>query len=223
MLGKQPDLRRIELRDNFDVFVDAPVADARLNELNLFATNLGQVSVGAAIDASAAVGSVLISDIPVNDTNPDDGTYGRRNLVVNCVSFDCSGGATLGQAKTAGALVAGAKLQDVGRAFFDRNAVGNPPISLAQIASALPATVDINDVIVGSLDQSDFPWEDVDLTTAGLQDFARTGATLDWNLRLNIASSRAGPGPFATTVTVTLPPRIPDVRSPHRHVRRRPH
>ncbi len=97
-------------------------------------------------------------------------------------------------------------MQDVGRAFFDHTVAGNPPISVAQITSALPASVDVNDVIVGSLDQSDFPWEDVDLTTAGLQDFAQTGATLDWNLRLNVDSSRAGPGPFATTVTVTLPP-----------------
>ena len=61
-------------------------------------------------------------------------------------------------------------------------------------------------MIVGSLDQSDFPWEDVDLTTAGLQEFARTGSTLDWNLHLTIAGSRAGAGPFDTTVAVTLPP-----------------
>ena len=207
VLAELPELRRVALKDNFDAFVDAPVTDARLNELNLFATDIGQVGVGAAIGASAAVGSVLISDIPVNDTNPDDGAYGRRNLVVDCSSgFDCSGGATLGAAQAAGALRPDAKLQDVGRAFFDRTVAGNPPISLAQIAAALPTTLDVNDVIVGSLDQSDFPWEDVDLTTAGLQDFARTGATLDWNLRLNIDSSRAGAGPFDTTVTVTLPP-----------------
>src|SRR6185295_17982911 len=80
-----------------------------------------------------------------------------------------------------------------------------PEISLTQIASALPATLDVNDVIVGSLDQADFPWEDVDLVTAGLQDFARTGATLDWNLRVAISSSRGGPGPFTATATVTLP------------------
>ncbi len=49
---------------------------------------------------------------------------------------------------------------------------GDPPISLTQIAAALPATLDVNDVIVGSLDQSDFPWEDVDLDSrrsAGLR------------------------------------------------------
>ncbi|MEO6570787.1 MAG: Ig-like domain-containing protein, partial [Ilumatobacteraceae bacterium] len=131
----------------------------------------------------------------------------RRNLVVDCsAGFACIVGATLGDAKAAGALLPTAKLQDVGRAFTDHTVAGNPLISLSQIMPALPTTLDVNDVIVGSLDQSDFPWEDVDLTTAGLQDFARTGSTLDWNLRLNIDSSRAGSGPFATTVTVTLPP-----------------
>ncbi len=66
------------------------------------------------------------------------------------------------------------------------------PRSRSQIAVTLPAGADINDVIVGSLDQSDFPWEDVDLSTAGLADFARTGATLDWDLAFDIDSSRPG-------------------------------
>ena len=40
---------------------------------------------------------------------PDDGAYGRRDLVVDCThGFDCSAGATLGQAKAAGALRPGA-------------------------------------------------------------------------------------------------------------------
>ena len=106
-----------------------------LNELNLFATDLGQIGVSAAIAASPAVGSVRIADIPINDTNPDDGAYGRRDLVVDCThGFDCSGEATLGQAKTAGALVPGAKLQDVGRAFTDNTAAGTPkpPITLGR-------------------------------------------------------------------------------------------
>ena len=76
---------------------------------------------------------------------------------------------------------------------------------LPRSLSALPVDLDVNDVIVGTLDQADFPWEDVDLETAGLQDFAQTGSTLDWNLSISIASARGGPGPFATTVTVTLP------------------
>ena len=64
-------------------------------------------------------------------------------------------------------------------------------------------------MIVGSLDQADFPWEDVDLGTAGLQEFARTGATLDWNLGFSILSSRAGAGPFDTTVTVDVAAGLP--------------
>ena len=116
VLADQPDLRRVRLRTNFDAFVDAPVADARLNELNLFATDLGQVSVSDAIDASPAVGSVRIADIPVNDTNPDDGAYGRRDLVVDCsAGFDCSGAATLGDAP------------DGRRAAPDREAAGRRP------------------------------------------------------------------------------------------------
>ncbi|MEO7369765.1 MAG: hypothetical protein ABIZ69_02815, partial [Ilumatobacteraceae bacterium] len=47
---------------------------------------------------------------------------------------------------------------------------------------------------------------DVDLKAAGLQDFARTGATLDWNLQISVSQARGGPGPFNTVATVTLPP-----------------
>jgi hypothetical protein len=207
VLAAHPDLRRVPL-NNIAVFVNSPALDASLNELNLFATDIGQINVNSAITAMPAVSSVLISDIPVNDTNPNDGAYGRRDLVVDCSqAFDCTApGATLGQAKLAGVLRAAAKLQDVGRAFFDRTVPGDPAILLDQIRTAIPAALDINDLIVGTLDQADFPWEDVDLTTAGLQDFARTGATLDWSLSVSISSARGGPGPFATTATVTLPP-----------------
>ena len=82
-------------------------------------------------------------------------------------------------------------MQDVGRADADHTVAGDPDISLAQISSALPVALDVNDVIVGTLDQADFPWEDVDLEAAGLQDFARTGSTLDWNLDISIASAVA--------------------------------
>ena len=88
---------------------------------------------------------------------------------------------------------------------------------MAQIVSALPATLDVNDVIVGSLDQTDFPWEDVDLTTAGLQDFAQHRLDARLEPALEHRRSRAGPGPFTTTVTVSLPPasaRSPDTGSP---------
>ena len=207
ILSEHPGLRRVPLRSNLAAFVGAPLLDARLNELNLFATDIGQIPLTAALDASPAVSSVLIADIPVNDANPNDGAYGRRDLVVDCANgFVCSETATLGQARAAGALRTGALIQDVGRAFIDHTVVGEPEISLTQIAAAVSPTLDVNDVIVGSLDQTDFPWEDVDLDAAGLQDFARTGSTLDWNLGISISSARGGPGPFDTIITVTLPP-----------------
>ena len=127
ILAAHPDLRRIPLAANVAVFVDAPVLDARLNELNLFATAIGQISVAAAFAASPAVGSVRIADIPVDDTNPDDGGYGRRDLVVDCSgAFTCPSGSTLADAAAAGALVAGGRLQDVGRAFVDHTVAGDP-------------------------------------------------------------------------------------------------
>ena len=45
VLAAHPDLRRMPLRPNLAAFVDAPLIDARLNELNLFATAIGQISV----------------------------------------------------------------------------------------------------------------------------------------------------------------------------------
>ena len=77
VLAQHPHLRRVTLAANFPAIVDAPLADARLNELNLFATDIGQIPVTALLDASPAVAAVRISDIPVNDTDPTDGAYGR--------------------------------------------------------------------------------------------------------------------------------------------------
>ena len=85
---------------------------------------------------SPAIGSVRIADIPIDDSNPDDGPYGRRDLVVDCAgAFACTAAATLADAKAAGALQPGAKLQDVGRAFFDHT-VGRCPADRAHRRSA---------------------------------------------------------------------------------------
>ena len=109
ILAEHPDLRRIPLAANIAVFVDAPVLDARLNELNLFATgDRSDQRRRPPWPPRPRVGSVRIADIPVDDTNPDDGGYGRRDLVVDCSgAFTCPSGSTLADAAAAGALVPG--------------------------------------------------------------------------------------------------------------------
>ena len=206
ILAALPELRRLPLAENLDVIATgAPVLDARLDELNLFATAIGEIPVTAAVAASPAVASVRVADIPVDDTNPDDGGYGRRDLVVDCSALACAP-RDARRRRCRRCARAGGRLQDVGRAFRDHRSQGSPPIAVAALGSALPPAIDLSDVVVGTLDQADFPWEDVDLTSAGLQDFARTGATLDWHLGVSLIGARSGPGPFDTTITVDLPP-----------------
>ena len=209
VLALHPDLRRVPLAANIATFARAPVLDARLNELNLFATDIGQVTVTAAINALPAVGACRICRHPRQRHQPERrrvrATRSGRQLLARLRLLSGRGDVGPGQSGRR-AADRPRKLQDVGRAFADHTVIGDPAISLTQIDAALPTALDLNDVIVGTLDQADFPWEDVDLTTAGLQDFARTGATLDWSLKVSISSARGGPGPFATTVTVTLPP-----------------
>jgi hypothetical protein len=55
VLAQHADLRRIPLAANVAAFVDAPVLDARLNELNLFTTDRQLGALQTAVDASAAV------------------------------------------------------------------------------------------------------------------------------------------------------------------------
>ena len=177
---------------NLAAFVDAPVLDARLNELNLFATDIGQITVAAALDASPAVGSVRIADIPVDDSNPDDGAYGRRDLVVDCSGgFDCSARrdarptprpparcAPAPRCRTSAGPSSTTPRPATRRSRWRRS----PPRCRRRSTSTTSSSArSIRPTSRGRTSTS---------TTAGLADFARTGSTLDWNLGFSISTAR---------------------------------
>ena len=75
VFAAHPDLRRIPLNINLGAFLGAPVMDATLNELNLFATDIGQITVAAALDASPAV------RVSADLRHPDQRHQSRRRRV----------------------------------------------------------------------------------------------------------------------------------------------
>ena len=153
---------------------------------------------------------------------------GRRTLVVDCSgAFTCPPGSTLGDTLAAGALRADAVLADVAPAFGI--------LKVGDITAALPATLEVNDVITGYLEKADFPWEDLELTTTGIQDYASVGATTAVHIDFRVTEPAGNPTdgrirmmlppgwryvPGSTVVAPALPTRSVNRRS--RPPRRRP-
>src|SRR6185503_11336318 len=81
-------------------------------------------------------------------------------------------GRTFGDARAAGAIFPNARL-----AALD----GNLQITIGQIAPGLSP-----DIEVGMLEAEDYPWEDLDVTTSGIQEFGVDATTLPYTARLRV-------------------------------------
>lgn len=187
VLDAVPLLRRPPLAANVTTFhnANAAVVDARLDEENLVVTRIGDLLVAPSVALVAQLAALPIAGIPSD----------RVALVVTCGGgLDCAH-ATLGDAAAASRIVSGARLVDLQR--------GLATVTVGDIAPALPASIEVNDVITGFLDAADFPWETLDLLTAGFQEFAPGHPSVHWVLGFH---ADGGSGPWTTTATADLPP-----------------
>ena len=66
-------------------------------------------------------------------------------------------------------------------------------LKVGDITAALPATLEVNDVITGYLEKADFPWEDLELTTTGIQDYASVGATTAVHIDFRVTEPAGNP------------------------------
>ncbi len=179
MLAEHPELRRPALGPNLVVLQasGAPIVGARLDDMNLGVTRIGDLGLsGAVAEPSSGVGAVSLDSL----------TSSERALVATCTtpSFSCTG-KTLADALAAGALNPGRTLADAGRHYGS--------VTVGQLGSSLLGDIEVNDVVTGFLDAADFPWEDLDLATAGVQDYSDDVHTLDENLSIRIASDSSNP------------------------------
>ena len=187
VLDAAPTLRRPPIAANATTFTNAhaSVIDARLDEENLDVTRIGDLLVGPAVGLVPQLAALPISGLPSQ----------RVALVVTCGGpLNCAT-ATLGDAAAAGRIKSGATLADA------QGGLG--AVKVGDLVPALPATIEVNDVLTGFLDKADFPWETLDLLKAGFQEFAPGHPTVHWDLAFH---TTGGNGPWTTTAAANLPP-----------------
>ncbi|MGZ4675363.1 MAG: Calx-beta domain-containing protein [Acidimicrobiia bacterium] len=189
LLAEHPDLRRPEIGPNLAALqsAGAPIVGALLDDMNLGVTRIGDLGLAAAVaNPTTGVGAVPLDSL----------TASERSRVANCStpSFDCTG-ATLADALAAGALVPGRTLADAGRHYGT--------VTVGQLGTDLLGDIEVNDVVTGYLDAADFPWEDLDLVTSGVQEYSDDAHTVDETLAVRIASD--GSAPVTADVQMQLP------------------
>lgn len=189
LLAEHPDLRRPPLGPNLPALraADAPITHARLDDLNLGVTRIGDLGLAAAIAVPGSdVGAVSLDSL----------TAPERALVADCslAGFTCTGH-TFVEALLAGALRPGVSLADAGRHYG--------AVTVADLGADLLGPIEVNDVVTGALDASDFPWEDLDLATAGVQEYSDDVHTVDETLTVRVASTDSNP--VAADVQMQLP------------------
>ena len=167
----------------------APLLDLPLPALGLGVSRAGDVPLVDLVETTGPVASLTLKSL------------GDLAAVADCSLIDCtaSGTVTLGQARTARALRTDATLRSI--------SVELPAIKLDDVAAQLAPDVDLNDLLVGTLEADQFPWEELDLVASGVQQYVPNPNFVHATIPLGVCSGDAGdcPDVVSGTVTLTLP------------------
>ncbi len=168
----------------------APLLDLPLPALGLGISRVGDISLVDLVAASAPVAALALDEV------------GVAGNVVHCTLVNCEPETpdTLGTAYTARALRTEATLRSI--------SVELAALDLADVAMSLADDVDFDDILIGTLEADQFPWEDLDLVASGVQEFAPTPTTVGLSVPLTVCALDALEclDPVSGTVTLTLPP-----------------
>ena len=190
-----------------------PLGSIPLGSIAIAGTPLGSIPLGSIDIGTTPLGSIPLGSIPL----------GSISLVVNCAAVNCDSG-TLGDADTGGAISDTALLGDLG--FYGIVTVedivnGLPGADEHDISYFLSffygdltagdvfdksnqdlGGLTLEDILVGMLRDSDYPWEELPLDEIGVLDFAGTGEFLHYHLSF----SNDGDAPVVDpVVSVDLP------------------
>jgi hypothetical protein len=129
-------------------------------------TPVGSTPVGSTPVGSTDVNASLLANIPLSDIDRLDGDLAT---VVDCTKVNCTTG-TLGDAKTANAIL--------------------PTATFSDIAAAMAANnITVNDLVVAIIGAAGFPWEQ--LPIQGLQPYSATPSQVTYTIGNNVDCSIA--------------------------------
>jgi hypothetical protein len=172
-----------------------PLSSIPLSSIPLSSIPLSSIPLSSIPLSSVPLSSITITGTPLSSIPLSSIPLSSINNVVNCGLVNCAT-ATFQQALNAGAFRPGAKLGDIVSALSG--------FSVGQLVPSLPASVTLEDLLVGLVARPDLPWEAASLEQIGLTTAGTVGgstATYRANFRL-FADRPAG----ATSVTITMPP-----------------
>ena len=173
------------------IAVGTPLGGIPLGGINLVGTPLGGIPLGGIDMSVSPLGGITLGVIPQE----------AKDAILDCPTgnFLCADTDTLAQAKTAGAIKASAKLEDLG---YYKDANGND-ITLAQLVQGLPPETTLEDLLATVLLKTAYDWEALPIPGFPLQDFSTDGGTVTYTVSFTVNGSGA---PVDGAIGAHLPP-----------------
>jgi uncharacterized repeat protein (TIGR01451 family) len=180
----------------------SPLSSIPLSSIPLSSIPLSSITLSSIPLSSIAIGGTPLSSIPLSSI-----PLSSISSIVDCSLVDCAND-TLGDAADAGAILAGATVQDMMDAlgaslndmtiilsfFYGDILLGDPEADLGDVT--------LGDILLALLLGSNLPWEQLPLDEMEVQRFAGTDETLHYHL--SFANSGSNPA-VGTVASVELP------------------
>ena len=173
------------------IAVGTPLGGIPLGGINLVGTPLGGIPLGGIDMNVSPLGGIPLGGIPLS----------AKLAIFDCPTgnFLCADTDTLAQAKAAGAIKPGAKLEDLG---YYKNANGQD-ILLRDLVLGLPPETTLEDLLATVLLKTAYDWEALPLPGFPLQDFSTDGGTATYTVSFTINGAGA---PMDGEVSAQMPP-----------------
>jgi hypothetical protein len=171
-----------------------PISSIPISSIPISSIPISSIPISSIPISSIPISSIKITGTPISSIPISSIPISSINLVVDCSLIDCAT-ATFQDAFNAGAFRPGATLLDIVGALNT--------LTFGQLIPSLPASVTLEDILIGLVARADLPWEAASLEQIGLTSSGTVGgsvATYRANFRL-FENRPAGP----TTVAVTMP------------------
>ncbi len=171
-----------------------PLASIPLASIPLASIPLASIPLASIPLASIPLASIKITGTPLASIPLASIPLASINLVVDCTLINCATG-TFATAFAANAFRLGARLGDIEAALST--------LTIGQLAPSLPASVTLEDLLIGLISRPDLPWEAASLEQIGLTTSGTLGGSVaTYRAGFRLFSTRpAGPVP----VTITMP------------------
>jgi uncharacterized protein YjbI with pentapeptide repeats len=178
-----------------------PLSSIPLSSIALGSSPLSSIPLSSIDLESNPLSSIPLSSIPLSSTPLSSiplSSIGELSDVVDCNTYQYCSSGTLGDAYTAGAILSGATLGELGT--YGDTTIGQLLTGDSTSTSGYPS-LDLGDLVLSTIPPASYQWQAVNLSGLPLAGNESSGGTVSYTVNLSVINV-----PTGFQASVTLPP-----------------